>query len=382
MIGMTSVVLMAFLLPPIVFRWLTLSKGKRRLMPVTLVNLASSVFAFTVFLFGSIVVTLTGFFMFTIGKKTDRKKMRYHRLICWIARFVIVRIPKVKTTYNNFDKTIFDKPAVIISNHQSHIDLMCIMSLTPKLIILTNDWVWNSPFYGRLIRYADFYPVSDGAENALDRLRTMVEKGYSIMVFPEGTRSEDCSIQRFHRGAFYLAEQLNLDIIPVLIHGVGHLLPKKEFMLRKGEIHIDVGSRQRQYERKYWRQYYRETYAQRAAELETADYYADVVWHNYIYKGASVERTVRRNLKRHHNYRNIIAQLEGKNRVLILNCGYGELPLLLSLVHKNTTIIATDPDPDKLELAANCTWVKENLTYVEAAPEKDGFDAVVDAAVM
>jgi len=384
-IGMGSVVLMAFLLPPVIFRVLTMNKGKRRLMPVTLVNFASSVYAFTVFLIGSMIMTIVGFFMFTLGKTTDKKKLRYHRLMCWFARFVIVRIPHVKTTYNDFDKTMFDKPAVIICNHQSHIDLMCIMSLTPKLIILTNDWVWNSSFYGRLIKYADFYPVSDGAENALDKLKTIVEKGYSIMVFPEGTRSEDCSIQRFHRGAFYLAEQLKLDIIPVLVHGVGHLLPKKEFMLRKGEIHINVlpcmaynalGATFAE-NAKNMRQFYKQEYAKIAAEVETAHYYSDLVQHNYIYKGPSVERTVRRNLKKHNNYQEIISQLRDKNRVLIVNCGYGELPLLLSLVHKNINIVATETDTDKLELAANCTWVKENLKYIEAVNREEEFDAVV-----
>jgi hypothetical protein len=150
-IGMGSVVLMSFMLPPFIFRWLTLHKGKRRLIPITLANIAASVYAFAAFLIGSIIATTAGFFFFTLGKATDRKKMRYHQLICWCARFVGVRIPRVKTTYNKCDTTIFDKPAVIICNHQSHIDLMCVMSLSPKLIILTNDWVWNSPFSPRRI---------------------------------------------------------------------------------------------------------------------------------------------------------------------------------------------------------------------------------------
>jgi 1-acyl-sn-glycerol-3-phosphate acyltransferase len=385
-IGMGSVVLMAFLLPPVIFRWLTLRKGKRRLMPITLANLAASVYAFMAFLIGSIVLTIAGFFLFALGKSTDKKKLRYHQLMRWIAHFVVMRIPRVKTTYNNFDKTIFDKPAIIICNHQSHLDLMCVMSLTPKLITLTNGWVWNSPFYGRLIRYADFYPVSNGIENVLDKLQVIVEKGYSIMIFPEGTRSEDCSINRFHRGAFYLAEQLNLDIVPVLIHGVGHLLPKKEFMLRKGEIHINVMPRvaynatSETYAEnaKNMRKLYKEEYAKLAAEVETADYYADLTLHNYIYKGPSVERAVHRNLKKHNNYRDIISQLKKHNRILIVNCGYGEFPLLLSLVHKNMKIVATDKDTDKLELAANCAWVKENLSYLENVDADEKFDAVVD----
>jgi len=386
-IGMGSVVLMTFLLPPLIFRWLTLRKGERRLMPITLANLASSVIAFLAFLIGSLVITATGFFLFTLGKTTDKKKLRYHQMMRWVARFVVKRIPRVKTTYNDFDKTIFDKPAVIICNHQSHIDLMCVMSLTPKLIILTNDWVWNSPFYGRLIKYADFYPVSNGIEIALDKLKAIAEKGYSIMIFPEGTRSEDCSIQRFHRGAFYLAEQLKLDILPILIHGVGHLLPKKEFMLRKGEIHINVMPRMAYNamgetfaeNAKNMRKLYKDEYAKLSAKVETADYYSDLVLHNYIYKGPSIERAVRRNLKIHDNYRDIISQLKNYSIVLIENCGYGELPLLLSLVHKNMSVVATESDSDKLELAANCASVSSNLRYVAFVndEEMETFDCVI-----
>jgi hypothetical protein len=236
-----------------------------------------------------------------------------------------------------------------------------------------------------LIKYADFYPVSNGIENAMDKLQTIVEKGYSIMIFPEGTRSEDCSIQRFHRGAFYLAERLKIDILPVVIHGVGHLLPKKEFMLRKGEIHINVMPRVAYNamgdtygeNAKNMRKFYKEEYAKLAAQVETADYYADLTLHNYIYKGPTVERTVRRNLKKHKNYRDIISKLKNHNRVLIVNCGYGEFPLLLSLVHKNMNIVATEQDADKLELAANCTWVKGNLSYVKDVGSEEKFDATI-----
>ena len=67
-----------------------------------------------------------------------------------------------------------------------------------------------------------------------------VAKGYSVMIFPEGTRSEDCHIQRFHRGAFYLAERLGLDIVPVFIDGFGEVLPKKSFHLHPGDMTVQV----------------------------------------------------------------------------------------------------------------------------------------------
>jgi hypothetical protein len=82
-------------------------------------------------------------------------------------------------------------------------------------------------------------------------------------------------------------------------------------------------------------------------------------------------------LRKNNNYQEVISQLKDKNRVLIKNCGYGELPLLLSLVRKDMNIVATEPDPDKLELAANCTWVGGNLNYVEMVGQDEKFDVVV-----
>ena len=61
-----------------------------------------------------------------------------------------------------------------------------------------------------------------------------------MVIFPEGTRSEDCKIRLFQRGAFYLAEQLKLDILPVFIKGFGEVLPKKSFHLHPGTMSIEV----------------------------------------------------------------------------------------------------------------------------------------------
>jgi 1-acyl-sn-glycerol-3-phosphate acyltransferase len=399
-IGMGVVVLMTFVLPPLIFRWLTTSDGHKRITPVTLRNLATSLYAFAVFLIGSVMLTVVGFVLFFLSKKTDRKELLYHRLLRTVASLVISHIPRVRTTYSNAGGETFGKPAIITCNHQSHLDLMCVLSLTPKLIILTNDWVWRSPFYGRLIRYASFYPVSNGIESALPQLQAMVNKGYSVVVFPEGTRSPDCRIQRFHQGAFLLAQQLNLDILPILIHGAGHVLPKTDFMLRKGAIHVEVLPRidvrreicDMSYETEAgshisnpishisrgMRRYYQAAYTSLAERIETPDYYADMVQHCYIYKGVSVERSVNAKLKRHHSYTATIAQLKDCQRILIQGCGYGELPLLLSLVCKNMQIVATDGDADKLALAAGCALVGKNLHYTDTVEGE--FDMVIDMA--
>lgn len=200
---------------------------------------AYTLFSFAYFLGMCAVFTVIGFVLLTLGGATDEHKKRYHRMLQRHSRFVINNIPGTRFSFFNEPKEPFSTPAVIISNHQSHIDLMAIMMLTPNLIILTKDWVWHNPFYGMIIRYADFLPVGD-TEQLLDKIKQRVSQGYSVMVFPEGTRSEDCRILRFHRGAFYMAEQLNLDIVPVFIRGFGKVLPKKSWHLHPGHLTLEV----------------------------------------------------------------------------------------------------------------------------------------------
>ena len=85
--------------------------------------------------------------------------------------------------------------------------------------MVTNHWVWHSPFFGAIIRYVDFYYIGEGYEQYMERMRKKVKEGYSIAIFPEGTRTYNGKMKRFHKGAFYLAEALKLDILPILLYG-------------------------------------------------------------------------------------------------------------------------------------------------------------------
>ena len=115
-----------------------------------------TIFSFCFFLVDAIILTLTGFLLITVGGATEKHKYQYHKILQKHARFIIHHVPGTKFTYRNPQGEDFEKPSIIISNHQSHLDLMAIMMLTPKLIILTKHWVWHNPFYGVIIRYADF----------------------------------------------------------------------------------------------------------------------------------------------------------------------------------------------------------------------------------
>jgi 1-acyl-sn-glycerol-3-phosphate acyltransferase len=377
-IGMVSVVVISYTIVPFLYRWLTYKKGKKRIMPITARNVINSIYSFIAFLIGSLILSLTGFLLFKLSKPSDRKKLFFHKCLTFGAGFVVQRLPNVKTLVINHKDEDFIKPSVIICNHQAHIDLMLIMMLSPRIVILTNEWVWNSPFYGSIVKYADFYPVVNGIENSLEHLSRLIEKGYSIMIFPEGTRSVDCSINRFHKGAFYLAEQLNLDILPIIIHGMGHVLPKTDFLMCKGAVTVKILDRitpeNKSYgesyslRAKYVRRMYKSQYQSIVSEIETPGYLADKLFHNYIYKGTAVSTLVSIDLKKHNNYCDIIKQLPDIGQVLVLGAGIGSFPLLLSMVKPDLTIDAVEIEEDKLALARNCASCTGKISYIGGNP--------------
>ena len=179
------------------------------------------------------------------GKRSEKKKENLHKFICRAAKWGISLLGLFgnKFTVTGHTEEDFSRPAIITCNHQSHLDLLPMLALTPKLVILTADWVWHNPLYGFVIREADFLPASTGLDVIAPRLRELVDKGYSIAVYPESTRSLDCSIGRFHQGAFYLADVLNVDILPVILYGAGKALPKHGRVLHRGPIRLEIDPR-------------------------------------------------------------------------------------------------------------------------------------------
>lgn len=178
-----------------------------------------------------------------IGKETDKKKWNLHLLMYKVMRVITLKIGIPGARFSmNIDKNVnFDKPRIIICNHQSHLDLLYLLALTPKIIFMTNDWVWRSPLYGFLIRHAGYLHATDGIDDLMPHLKEAIKQGYSVVIFPEGTRSIDCKIARFHQGAFYVASQLELDILPIFLYGTGRVLKKKRYYLMKSPIYMEEG---------------------------------------------------------------------------------------------------------------------------------------------
>ena len=389
-VGMFSVVLMAYIIPPFIFKWLTQKKGKQRKQPITLVNFLRTVYAFTFFILGSIFMALAAFFILTLRGRTPKHKQQYHKLLQNMMRFIAKGMPQVPYRVDNPHGEAFSKPAVIVCNHQSHFDLVYTLMLSPNIIALTNTWAWNFPFYRSIVRGADFLPLTNGIEQNIPRLKELTDRGYSILIFPEGTRSADCSVLRFHQGAFHLAEQLGIDILPIVLHGVGHILPKEETLLRRGKVCVSIEQRitpdnadyRSGKECKETARLVRHLFQQRYEEIcrmeEDINYGKDNVLHNYIYKGAEVEKECRRQLKCIDQLSKVVETLPECGRLLIKHCGQGEWALLTALVRKELQVFAYDEDIDQVDTARHCVAVPSNLHYINHLDDEAGYDHILD----
>ena len=374
-IGMFTVVLMAYYLPPLVFRYLTTRRGQPRRTPLTLRQIVSTAYISVVFFVAMMVLSLWAFCFFLLGKDTEQKRLKYHKVIMKVARRAIRTIPGAPYSLDNSTGEDFSKPALYICNHQSHFDVLALLALQPKLVFMTNDWVWNFPLYGYLIHKAEFYPASNGIIRNFDHMKALVERGYSIAIFPEGTRSEDCRIQRFHRGAFVAARELGLDILPLLIHGFGQALPKHHFCLHQGPLSMKVFPRMRVPEgdmaafTRQMRAFYTRAYADLCREKETPSFLAPRVRGNYLYKGHEALQECRRVLVP-STYAEIQARPAGA--AVLPDGGNGVYALLLALSRPDIDVTAYIAEEDAFLTAVRCIDVPSNLTYIHGtAPDAE-----------
>lgn len=167
-----------------------------------------------------------------------RAALTIHRWLSFQGRVMIRISPlwKVNVTgRSNYDRS---KNYIIISNHQSLLDI-------PLVKCLRMDYKWVSkienfkvPILGQSMQLAGYVSIKRGDKESVIRMmeqsKKILDKGESLFIFPEGTRSPDNSIRRFKTGAFRLALETNTAILPVLINGTSDVLPRKGLVFDSG----------------------------------------------------------------------------------------------------------------------------------------------------
>lgn len=377
-LGLSVVVLVAYTVQPLLFRWLVTSQTEKGGFPYTLLSILNTLYCFVYFLLGCILAQIHILILTLLPIKKKTKKLSFHKGVYWFTRIFVNTMITARSIRENPYNETFKKPAVIIANHQSFVDVLMLLSLTPKLVMVTKSWVWNSPFFGSIVRYADFYHAADGYELLAERLQERVDEGYSVVIFPEGTRSADCSIQRFHKGPFYLAQLLKLDILPVMIYGAGKISAKTQgFYIKSGIVATKIFNRlvpgdttfgkTYQEQSKNYRRWFVEQYDIFSHEMKSCNkaYFREALIKNYIYKGPVLEWYIRVKC-RLDGYYDYWDKLIPDNAVVAdVGCGYGQMSFMLSLLSDKRKIVGIDYDKDKIEVVRHSFLSKtRNVSFV------------------
>jgi 1-acyl-sn-glycerol-3-phosphate acyltransferase len=390
LIGVFAALIITFIFYPILFRFFLTHRVNKGKSPLELRKTLHSIASFIYYGLGGFLLSLFSLVFVNILPAKKAWKMKAFRyMMSKFMKSVLYTNPFIKKTVLNPHNETFDKPAVIIANHTSFLDILAVGMLSPKLIYLVSDWVYNSPVFGIGVKLAGFYPVSQGLEGGVEHLRKKVEEGYSLVVFPEGTRSKDNHIQRFHKGAFYLAEEFGLDIVPVLIHGNSEVLPKGDFIIDNGSITVKILDRIKAGDVSFGANYtertkkigsfYKEQFAQMRTEIEVPDYFRGKLIQSFAYKEFEIVKSVKQYFAAvSETYHKINPFIGAKSTVLHIADDYGETWLLLVLQQPQRKIYSFIADEEKRDVAkTNYINKIRGIKYLDSLEEAKNINYTV-----
>lgn len=282
------------------------------------------------------------------------------------------------------------EPGIIVANHQSSLDIILLMAAFPKVKFFVADWVKNSPLFGPIAEYLGYYVRSEGYEGSLTNLRKDIDQGWSLVIFPEGTRTTDGTIRRFHKGAFYLASQVNAPVTPVVFYGNWRIMPKNHcFTITRGlsvmQVLEPVNTENIDYHELTRRvaTLVKDSYAKLCDRYDGPEnpYFAATLASAYIYKGPVTEWYVRVKMKMEKNYAFFDSMLPDTGQITDIGCGMGQMDFMLSMYKQGRRILGIDYDDEKITVAQNC-WLNKCLgglsfrcedASLAELPESDAF---------
>lgn len=221
-----------------------------------------------VFAFFPLVVSRVAQWYFTIRYKDGKERHQawYHAQQAKYCHFFMCKcLPGVHVEIINQVQESFERPAIIIANHQSMLDIPAIFMLHPHIVGMAKEALFQNRMFATMTRYKELISNAAPIRTVVTYAKQKMSQGFSFLIYPEGTRSRDLSILPFRDGAFFFAESLKCDIIPVTIWGTGRVLPVSGDIGR-GTIVVEVGERKsydgmnRKQMAEYWHDYFVERF--------------------------------------------------------------------------------------------------------------------------
>lgn len=175
--------------------------------------------------------------LFLVTAPFDRRRVALHLWTCAWASFYVYANPLWRSRVEGRDRLPWRGPAVIVANHLSLVDTLVLFGLYRPFKWVSKSSVFKVPLLGWNMSLNGYVPITRGSPDSVRRMlarcRALLEMGCPILFHPEGTRSPDGRLQPFKDGAFRLARDAGVPVIPVALVGTHESLPKHGMVLRQ-----------------------------------------------------------------------------------------------------------------------------------------------------
>lgn len=191
------------------------------------------------------VMLLLSAVAFVVTIPFDKQRKVVHELSRALVYMFIMVPPLWKRRVEGLENIEKDKPYVVVINHQSMVDIMMLYLVPMTFRWVSKREVYRIPFIGRFLMLhgditIDRKQGSKAMRKVMEQGKMWLDRGVSVAMFPEGTRSKDGEIHRFKAGAFALAKDAGVAILPVIMDGSSTLIKPSKMMNWRNEFIIKV----------------------------------------------------------------------------------------------------------------------------------------------
>ncbi len=175
----------------------------------------------------------------------DKSRRWVHECSRWICRLLYGVPPFIRRTIDGVENIDPNKAYVMVLNHNSGFDIFAAYKIPLNFRWVSKREVFRVPFMGPLLTIHGDIPIERG--NASEAMAKMLRlgklwlgRGASVAIFPEGTRSKTGQINRFKAGAFNLAKEAEVEILPVVMTGTNEFFRKGWLVNWRNRVGIRV----------------------------------------------------------------------------------------------------------------------------------------------
>ncbi len=287
---------------------------------------------------------------------------RLRRATRWMARGVVKGMPFGKLEYQNIAPETFSPPCIVISNHQSAVDVMLIVALPGDVRQTAKKRVFDTPTLGigcKLLGHVLVEP--NDPETTLQRCKDRLAEGACVHFYPEGTRSQDGFVQRFHLGAFELAVQLRQEILPIVLCDTNTAMPRDSYWFEP--YHVTVRALPRVTPKNFdyslgtralaqhCEKLVRDALQRQLDELNTPKVLRRKVQRLYRYQGIYTEQFIYWKMRQDPMFPVLNEVVPQRGFILDLGCGYGIVSHWLAFCTDQRTVLGVDYDETKIRIA-------------------------------